>query len=204
MLVGCLVIAQDAALNGFLRHLKVDANRPTGIRRGGFNGEFQRVERIPRVTARDLCQVVERLGGDLDAARPIAALGIAQRALEQSQGCPARERYELKDARTGQERAVDFEIRIFSCRADQNDGAVFNVRQERVLLGFVKAVDFVNEQDGALPVQVKTLARLFDDAANVGDARQDGAQGFEMRGGTVGDDGGERGLAGAGGTPQDD
>ena len=56
---------------------------------------------------------------------------------------------EHEDARAGEQRRVDFERRILGGRADQRDRAVLDVRQHRVLLRFVEAMDLVDEQDGA-------------------------------------------------------
>ncbi len=51
----------------------------------------------------------------------------------------------------GQQRAVQFKRRILGGGAHQHHGAVFHHRQEAVLLAAVEAVDFVDEQQCALP-----------------------------------------------------
>jgi len=49
-----------------------------------------------------------------------------------------------------QERGVEFEARILRGRADQRDGAVFDVGQETILLGTIEAMDLVHEEQGPL------------------------------------------------------
>src|SRR5580692_4361717 len=57
--------------------------------------------------------------------------------------------FEDVDLGAGEERGDDFEGGIFGGGGDEEDVAGFDVREEGVLLGFVEAVDFVDEDDGA-------------------------------------------------------
>ncbi len=65
-----------------------------------------------------------------------------------------------KDAGARQQRRVQFERRVFGGGTDKGDGAVFDVRQESVLLALIEAVHFVDEQDGAAGVAI--LPRPLD------------------------------------------
>ena len=56
-----------------------------------------------------------------------------------------RQAFQHKDFTTGQQGGIQLERRIFRRRADQNDRAVFHIRQKSVLLGTVEPVDFVNK-----------------------------------------------------------
>ena len=85
-----------------------------------------------------------------DLERAEAALGVGQRApqdrhdlLGASSGC------EHVDLRAREQRGVHLERRVLRRGADEDDRAGLDVRQERVLLGLVEAVDLVDEQDGA-------------------------------------------------------
>ena len=91
----------------------------------------------------------------------------------------------------------DLEGGVLGGGADEGDGAAFDGAEERVLLGFVEAVDFVDEEDGAL-----FLLRLVDDVAHLLHPTADGAQGVERSLQGVRDDGGEGGLADAGRPPE--
>ena len=67
------------------------------------------------------------------------------------------------DLRAREERRVHFEGRILGGRADEHDRARLDVREKRVLLRLVEAVDFVDEQDGApaaLPRRVRSAAAM--------------------------------------------
>ena len=52
------------------------------------------------------------------------------------------------DPAAGKKRRDDFEGGIFGRRADQPDESVFDGVEQRVLLGLVEPVDFVDEEDG--------------------------------------------------------
>ncbi len=112
-----------------------------------------------------------RLGVQLDALISIAAFFVRQGAVEQQARLFLVQPAELEDARTRDQRADDFEIGILGGRADQRHHAGLDVRQQRVLLGLVPAMDFVHEQDRARVVQAAAFECLFDDSAQVGLAR---------------------------------
>jgi len=57
--------------------------------------------------------------------------------------------FEDVDLGAGEKRGDDLERGIFGGGADEENVAGFDVREEGVLLGFVEAVDFVDEDDGA-------------------------------------------------------
>ena len=54
----------------------------------------------------------------------------------------------MEDAQAGEQGVVEVEGGVFGGGADEDEGAVFDVGQEGVLLGFVEAVDFVDKEDG--------------------------------------------------------
>ena len=76
---------------------------------------------------------------------------------------------EDEDASTRQQRRVEFERGIFRGRADQHDGAVLHDRQEAVLLRAVETMDFIDEQERALP-GLAAHARGLEHALEVVDA----------------------------------
>src|SRR5258708_24914058 len=57
--------------------------------------------------------------------------------------------FEDVDLGAGEKRGDDLERGIFGGSADEENVAGLDVRKEGVLLGFVEAVDFVDEDDGA-------------------------------------------------------
>ena len=101
-----------------------------------------------------------------------------------------------------QQRGVQLERRVLGGGADQRHRAVLDVGQEAVLLGAVEAVDLVDEQQRALAVAPPLACRL-EHAAQVGDAREHRRQGFKVQVGLLGQQAGDRRLAAAGRSPQD-
>ena len=104
----------------------------------------------------DLERVVSRagvaIGGRGDFLQHLIERGHAddgQRAAQQHHNFFVRERAQHVNLRARKQRGIDFERRILGGGADQNDVAALDVRQKGVLLGFVEAMDFVDEEDGA-------------------------------------------------------
>src|SRR5207302_2020205 len=115
----------------------------------------------------------------------------------------AFERRDDHHLRPRKQRRVDFERRVLGRRADEDDVAGLDVRQKRVLLRFVEAMNFVDEDDGLRSTRLPFLARLLHQRADLLDAGAGGGEGDETRPSLVGDDARERGLAGTGRTPED-
>src|SRR4051812_5026493 len=87
----------------------------------------------------------------LDRRPEQAERGVAQRTVEQREQMFRRKRLELKNLRARDEGAVNVEERIMRRRADEPDGAVLDIRQQNILLGFVEAVNLVDEEDRLWP-----------------------------------------------------
>src|SRR5882757_6659960 len=104
--------------------------------------------------------------------------------------------FEDVDLGAGEEGGDDFEGGIFGGGADEENVAGFDVREEGVLLGFVEAVDFVDEDDGA-----EAGAGFFfgfgHDFFYFFYAAGDGGERYEFDFGEPGDEASERGVAAA-------
>ena len=98
--------------------------------------------------------------GPNDPARPRSSSSSARRTIVRD--VVVAERLEPPHAQARQERRVDLEVRVLGRRADQRDGAVLDVRQERVLLALVEAVDLVDEQDRAAALEREPVLGLGD------------------------------------------
>ena len=133
-------------------------------------------------------------------ARPRSSSSIARRTIVAD--VLVGQRLEAPDAQPRQERRVHLEVGVLGRRADQRDRAVLDVRQQRVLLGLVEAVDLVDEQDRAAAVEREPVLGLGDRGADLGDAGHDRRHGSEVGADGVGEQAGERRLAGAGRAPQ--
>src|SRR5699024_6412504 len=110
---------------------------------------------------------------------------------------------EREHDRAGQQRGDHREVRVLRGRGDERDPAVLDAGQQGVLLGLREAVDLVDEQYGLAADGPQPGARLIDHLADVLDAGEHGGDLDELAVAGLGDDVGERGLAGAGRTPQD-
>ena len=86
--------------------------------------------------------------------------------------------------------------------ADEDDRAVLDVREKGILLGLVEAVDLVDEEDRAGSAEFG--ARAVADLADLRDVRDDARTAHEVPARRLRDDLGERCLAAAGRTEQDD
>ena len=81
------------------------------------------------------------------------------RARSSATSSSSRERLEAEHLAAREERRVHRERRVLGRRADEGDRPVLDVRQERVLLRLVEAVDLVDEDDRALPVVARAAPR---------------------------------------------
>ena len=111
------------------------------------------------------------------------------------------ERLEHIHARARQQRVVHFEGRILRRRADENQRAVLDIGQKRILLRFVEAVHLVEEQHRV--ARAAQAARLLDHRTDVLDARKHRRQRDELGMGAGRHQARQRRLAGSRRPPQD-
>jgi hypothetical protein len=110
------------------------------------------------------------------------------------------ERFERDHAAAGEERGDDAERGVLRRRADQRDRASLDVGEQRVLLRLVQAVDLVDEEQRAQSRPARGLDRLAD----LGHPRRHRRERYEPGIRLLAEDPGQRRLAAAGGTPEDD
>ncbi len=130
------------------------------------------------------------------------ALGIAERSAQKHDNLIFGQRLQHVDAAAREQRGVDFERRIFGGGSDQANAAFLDVRQEGILLRFVEAMNFVDEDDGARAVLAGAVG-IAHDLLDFLDAGEHGGKLDEVGLGDAGDDLGKRRLAGAGRAPED-
>ena len=126
---------------------------------------------------------------------------IGQSALQKRQQIGLSQRFEAKKSAARKQRRVDAGQRIFRRRADQNHGAVFDVRQKRVLLRAVETVDFIDEKQRAstraAALNLQPFFRRRDDAPHIGDAARHRRKIFKVRVAAPRDETRQRGFAAA-------
>ncbi len=98
---------------------------------------------------------------DFECAQP--ALGVGDSPVQQVAKLLIRQRFKREHAGAGEQRRVDLKIGVFGGRADQHDGSVFHMRQQGILLGFVKSVNLVNKQHCLFAVHSPPQGRRFND-----------------------------------------
>ena len=113
------------------------------------------------------------------------------------------QRRELDNPHAREQRSDEREPRVLGRRAHEHDRPVFDVRQKRILLRTVEAVDLIDEQQRALLAQAPRVG-AGDHLAHVLHARRHGRQRLERHAAASGEEPRQRGLAGAGGPPQNE
>ena len=78
------------------------------------------------------------------------------------------ERRQGNDNAPGQERAVDREARVLCCCTDKSDNAVFDTREQHILLRLGEPMDLIDEDDRWCAVCVQVMLRVGENLANIG------------------------------------
>ena len=198
-----LVVQHGSLLNRLFSDAEVDLDDPVRVGGCAFHGQFQRIQQAAGVTARNVHQVVGRLGCDLHLAVAVAAFLIAECAPQQPAQVIGFQSFESKQPRAAHQRLVDFEVGVFSGRADQREGAVFHPRQQRILLGTVEAMHLIDEQNRAQSVALQAAMRFIHLMAQILHPGQHGIERAEMGSGVIGDDPRQGGFADSWRTMQD-
>ena len=153
VLLARLVVEERLLLRRLADRLDGEARRRAALAAGGAEeprGDLQDVQRGAGVALRQRHDRRHGVGIQLETEAAQAAVGVRHR--------PADDRLEIRlgqplqhvDAAAREQRRDHLERRVLGGRADQGHGAALDVRQERVLLRLVEAVDLVDEEDRAL------------------------------------------------------
>ena len=81
------------------------------------------------------------------ATRPETTVEVDECVFQYGGYLGGGERFEAEEVAAREERRIDVETRVVGGGADEADVALFDIRQEEVLLGFVEAVQFVDEEN---------------------------------------------------------
>ena len=166
------VVGEDALLGGGLDVREGGGDAAVGVAGvlvlGERDGALEHVQRLPRVAAGEVDEVVEgvrrraprRRSGPASPPGRAPRPSSARRTIDATSSSVSGSRRQTRSPR--QEGGVDLEVRVLGRRADERDRAVLDVRQQRVLLGLVEAVDLVDEQDGAAGLEREPVLGLGD------------------------------------------
>ena len=186
------IVCDRLALHRFFGQLPRELERPLVA---GQHADLQRRQRPAGVAVADFGQELRarrRAGGPrAGPARAACPPGAAHQRLD----VVGRQRLELKDPAAADQRAVDREERILGGRADQGHDALFDVRQQHVLLGLVEAVDLVDEQQRPASAGGQLVAGVGQHFAQFLHAAGHGAELPELAVALRGQQAGQRRLA---------
>jgi hypothetical protein len=195
--ISLFVVEHGPPLNGLFRHRQGDGDGAGIIGFRGFNRQFQGIEQSAGIAIGHIHQMVEGLVGNLDRndrRSPVPDPPGSGPRPGTDRGAPG---LELKKARAADQGLIHLKEGIFGGGPNQNYRAVFDPGQQRILLGFVEAVDLVDKEDGAASVLTAQVLGGGDGLANVFDPGQHGINGNEVGAGGVGDNLGQGGFTGA-------
>ena len=106
-----------------------------------------------------------------------------------------RQMPQFKYARTGQERSIDFKIRIFCRRSNQNDPSFLHGGQQCILLRLIETVDLINEKNGSPSRKTQRITRFLHYGLDILFPRRDRIQLPEAGSCGIRDNPGQRGLS---------
>ncbi len=149
------------------------------------------------VAVGDFGQELERVVVDRRVVLAEAAVVVGQCPANQRLDVVDRQRLELEHAAAAHQRVVHGEKWVGRREPDQDHDALFDVGQQRILLGLVEAVDLVDHQQRRPPAGGDFVAGLFEHFADVFHAAGDRAELPKAAVRLLGQQPRERRLAGA-------
>ena len=128
-----------------------------------------------RASPEDSRMIAARASGSSSTAAAESAR-VGDRAVDEHAEVVVGEQLERQQQRPRQQRRDDRERGVLGGRRDEDDPAVLDAGQQRVLLGLREAVDLVEEQHRRDAVEVAAGPRLLHDLAHVAHAGGDGRE----------------------------
>ncbi|MNK98503.1 hypothetical protein D3C87_1188680 [compost metagenome] len=165
-------------------------------------GVFQQIEQTPAIAIGGGQQHLEAFIVERQVALAQPTL-FSECAMHQFAQRRFVEAFQHVDAGTRQQSIVEFEGRVFGGGADEDQRAVFNVRQKRILLGFVETVHFIDEQNRALAVLAGLLLGDFNSLTDLFDPGEHCRDRFEVRIGDFREQPRQSGFTHSGRPPED-
>ena len=196
--VPALVEASHAAGD----HLR-DGRRRDLLARRHPGRQFEKIQRPAGIAVGAAC---EQMRGLLRQAQPTLAKplhGLLEGTRQDARDVLRLQGMKQIDPCTREQRIVQREGRILGRGPDKRQGAVFDMRQEGVLLGLVESVHLVDEEQCGALFQIAHRSRRDDRVADLLHAREDGGETEEMGTRDPRDEARERGLTRAGRPPED-
>ena len=166
------------------------------------DGRFEHAEGQPGIAIGLLRDRPEDLVRRFHILRSQAAGPVRQRPAEKHHEILFRQWREHEHPAAGEQRAVQAETRVLGRRADQRHRPALHMREERVLLSPIEPMDLVAEKHRP-PSHDQPRFRLLDDLPDPRHPFGHRAEPHELALGVLGNQPGQRGLAGPRRAPQD-
>ena len=141
---------------------------------------LQEIQSHPRVATGVGGNQRERLLAGSIVMNPQPPLLICQRPPKDRHDGLVGQRLQMNQPHTRKQRPVDFEIGILCGGADQNECAIFYIREQHILLALIEPMNFIDENNGAPAIVRKLLLRLGHHVTNILDTAGGGIHFHEM------------------------
>ena len=161
------------------------------------HGQLERVEGAAHVAAGRLSDVAKRVRIDRNALFAVATFLVFDRAHDGLFNVALRERLELEQPAAAHDGGGHGDHGVFRGRADEAHDALLDGGEDGIGLRFRPAMALVEQKIGGLPVEPQPAFRVLERLAHLAHAAGDGVHAHEGRRCGMGDDRGQRGLAGA-------
>ena len=161
MIVTVLIIAHNTLLNALRSHVKGQMDLAVLCSGCGEDSQFYGVQRTSGVSSCHICQKLQGILINHSIIAPHSSFRIVHCPPDQFLHFRDLQSPQLKNDRSGKERAVYLKIWILGCSSDKNDGPVLHKRKEVILLSFVETMDLIDKKDRFLSIHTKFILSLL-------------------------------------------
>ena len=147
MIVAAFIIIYHPLLDAFGGNIHCNMDNAVFAPVRGQDTEFYGVERISGIAACHICQKIKRILINLSMKTAHALLCIFHSSSQKDFYIFFFQRFQLKDAGSGNQSTVYLKIRILRSRSDQDHGPILHKGEKVILLSFVEPVDLVDKED---------------------------------------------------------
>ena len=148
-------------MNGLFRVRKRDSHVSFAVGIAGERGKLQRVIRGAQIPRRHLGNMLQSFFVRKDIFLAQALMAVGQRLFQRVDNIVVGKVFKFKHTATGNDSGRHRRIRIFRRRTDKDNRALFDSRQKRVALRFIKTVTFVQQKIRTLVVHFQIVTRRF-------------------------------------------
>ena len=204
MVIAALVIIYYALLDTFGSNFYSNMDNPVLASVCRQDPKLYGIECISRISARHIRQKVQSFLIDLCMKAAHAFLRVFHRPFQKDLYIFLFQRFQLKDAGSGDQRAVYFKIRVLRSRTDQDHSAILYKWKQIILLAFVEPVNLVDKENRLPAVHALQVFRLFYNFLHILFSCHRGIDLLELRAGRIGDHPCQCGLPSARRSVKDD